>query len=341
MVRFENIVFLYALALIPLLFLIFWILRIRKIKKLKSIGDYKLVKLMIPEFSISKVWTKIILFLFGLTFLILCMANLQTGSKMVEVKREGADIMICLDVSNSMLAEDLKPNRLQQAKFALEKLLDKLEGDRIGLIVFAGDAYVQLPITTDYGAAKMFISGIHPGMIPTQGTNISAALQKAFESFGKEEGKNKAIILISDGEDHEQNAITLAEELQKNGVSVHSIGIGSAGGVPIPVYRNGVAAGYKKDKDGNTVITKLNQDLLRSIAGAANGIYVQASQSDLGLNAVLSQLRELDKKQFESKMYANYEDQFQWFAGLALLFLIIEILFNERVSKWWQKIKPV
>ena len=188
----------------------------------------------------------------ALFFLILGIANLQTGSKMQEVKREGADIMVCLDVSNSMLAEDLKPNRLERAKLAIEKMIDKLEGDRLGIIVFAGEAYTQLPITTDYSSAKLFLNAITPGMVPTQGTDISTAIDKAMESFGTDLGKNKAIVIITDGEDHEDAAIKKAEEAAKKDVTIHTIGIGSDAGVPIPIYNNGVPSGYRKDKEGNT-----------------------------------------------------------------------------------------
>ncbi len=341
MFRFEHVDLLWALGIIPLMLLAFFLMMRKKTKLLKSIGDIKLIRSMIPEASKGKLIFKLTLFLFGILFLTFGMANLQTGSKLQEVKREGADLMICLDVSNSMLAEDLQPNRLVRAKLAIEKLIDELDGDRIGLVVFAGDAYVQLPITTDYGSAKLFLNGINPGMMPSQGTNITSAIETSMESFGQDLGKNKAIIIITDGETHEDEAKEAAKEASKSNVTIHTIGIGSLDGVPIPVYKNGVPSGYRTDKEGNTVITKLNADLLKIIAGNANGIYVQASNSDLGLNLVLSKIRELDKKQIESKMYTDFEDQFQWFIAAALLFLSLEIFFTERKSKFWQKIKPV
>lgn len=318
--------------------LVFIIVLINKKRLLSRLGDYPLVKAMIPDVSKGKQLLKFILFTLGFSFLIFGICNLQTGSKMQEVKREGGDIMICLDVSNSMLAEDLSPNRLERAKQAIEKFIEKLEGDRIGIIIFAGEAYVQLPITADYSAAKLFLSSINTNIVPTQGTAVGAALEKALESFGKDVGKNKAIVVITDGENHEDDAVKIAEEAAKQGVYINTIGIGSDGGVPIPFFQNGVKAGYRKDKEGNTVVTKLNEKLLKEIAAAGNGVYIKASNSDVGLNSILDQLKELDRKQIESKMYTDYEDQFQWFIGGALFFLTLEFLFSERVSRWWRKL---
>ena len=338
MFKFEHTDYFYAFALIPLLLLlVLWYFMSRK-RKLKRLGDPELVKKLIPYASRRKRVIKVALFLLGFSSLILALCNLQTGSKLTEVKREGADIIVCLDVSNSMLAQDLSPNRLTRAKLALEKMIDLLEGDRLGLVIFAGEAYVQLPITTDYSAAKMFLESIGPGMVPVQGTNLGDAIRKASESFSNDEGKNRAIILITDGENHEPEALEAAAEANKKGIMVNTIGIGSQNGVPIPVVENGIVKGYRKDKQGETVVTRLNADILKSIAGKANGVYVQASQADLGLGAVLDKIGELDKAQLESKMYTDYEDQFQWFLALALILFFIEFLISERVSEWFKKI---
>jgi Ca-activated chloride channel homolog len=338
MYKFEHTIYFYAFLVIPLLvLLVVWYFMSRR-KKLKRMGEAVLIKQLIPYSSRRKRVLKIILFLAGFSSLILALCNLQTGSKLTEVKREGADIMVCLDVSNSMLAQDLTPNRLTRAKYALEKMIDLLEGDRLGLIIFAGEAYVQLPITTDYNAAKMFLESIGPGMVPVQGTNLTEAIKKASESFGTDEGKNKAIILITDGENHESEAIDAAVEAQKKGIMINTIGIGSQNGVPIPIIENGVVKGYRKDKEGQTVVTRLNSDLLKTIAAKANGVFVQASQADVGLGAVLDKIDELDKTQLESKMYTDFEDQFQWFLGLALFLFFTEFLISERVSEWFKKI---
>jgi Ca-activated chloride channel family protein len=338
MFKFEHPEYFYGLLALPLMLLLVLLYFISRRKKLRLVGDRELIDTLIPYASRRKLIIKSVLFALGFASLVIAICNLQTGSKLTEVKREGADIVVCLDVSNSMLAQDLSPNRLTRAKYALEKMIDMLEGDRLGLVIFAGEAYVQLPITTDYAAAKMFLESIGPGMVPVQGTRISNAIQKASESFSNDEGKNRAIILITDGETHEQAALDAADEARKKGIMINTIGIGSENGVPIPLIENGVVKGYRKDREGQTVITKLNADMLKKIAGKADGVYVQASQADLGLSAVLDKIAELDKAQLESKMYTDYEDQFQWFLALAIIFLLIEFLVSERASEWYKKL---
>lgn len=338
MFKFEHTHFFYAFAVLPILLLLFISYLYQRGKKLKQLGDSNLIAELSPYANLRKRFAKLGLFIFALSSLILAMCNLQTGSKLTEVKREGAELMVCLDVSNSMLAQDLNPNRLTRAKYALEKMIDKLEGDQLGLVIFAGEAYVQLPITSDYNAAKMFLESIGPGMVPVQGTNLAAALNKAAESFNKEQGKNKAIILITDGENHETDAIEAASAAASSGIMINTIGIGSENGVPIPYIQNGIIKGYKKDKEGNTVITKLNAEVLKQIAAKGNGVYVQASQADLGLNAILDKIDELDKAKIDSKMYTDYEDQFQWFIGLSLILLLLEFFISERTSEWYKKI---
>lgn len=336
--QFENIYFIYAFALIPVFLIMFIANRLWRKRTIKLYGDIAMVKKLIPEYSNTKKIWKFILFTIAFALLIIGLINPQIGTKLEDVKRKGADIMICLDVSNSMKAEDLLPNRLEKAKQAVSKLLDKLDGDRIGIIVFGGDAYVQLPITTDYAAAKLFLGSISTDMIPAQGTDIGKALNLAVESFGKDEGKNKAIVIITDGENHEANAVAAAENAAEKGISIHTIGMGSENGAPIPVYRGSVQEGFKKDKEGNTIVTKLNEQALQEIAAAGNGIYVRATNSDAGLNNILSQLDKLEKKQFESKMFRDYEDRFQPFILAALLLLIIEAFLTERKSKLYKRL---
>ncbi|MCC6180506.1 MAG: VWA domain-containing protein [Bacteroidia bacterium] len=341
MYKFENPIFFYALALIPICVGIYIWYIYRTKRNLKKLGDFNLVLQLMPEVSKAKRNIKFVLLMLSFLFLILAICNLQTGSKLQNVKREGSDIMICLDVSNSMMAQDLIPNRLERAKMAIESMVNKMQGDRLGIVVFAGQAYVQLPITTDYNAAKLFLQSINPKIVPIQGTNIADAIEKASESFGKDDGKNKAIVIITDGENNEeanQSAIDAAQEVSKNNIVIHTIGVGSEAGVPIPNIVDGIITGYKKDNTGNTVITKLDAKILQDIASSANGIYVQAGKTDIGLDKILDKMEELDKKQLESKMYSDYEDQFQWFIGASLLFLIIESLLSERVSKLWKKL---
>jgi Ca-activated chloride channel family protein len=338
MFRFEHTQYFYGFGLLPLLVLLVILYFGWRKRRVKRLGDPDLVASLMPYASKRKRWLKLILWLLGFSALLLAICNLQTGSKLTEIKREGAELMVCLDVSNSMLAQDLSPDRLTNARYALERMINMLEGDRLGLIIFAGEAYVQLPITTDYAAAKMFLASIGPGMVPVQGTNLADAITKASESFSNDEGKNRAIILITDGENHEPEALEAAEEARKHGIMINTIGIGSKNGVPIPLIEDGVVRGYRKDKQGQIVITRLNDDLLKQIAAKGDGIYVQATQADLGLGSVLDKINELDKAQIESKMYTDYEDQFQWFLGCSLLFFLIEFLISERVSEWYKKL---
>ena len=338
MLQLENKIYLWALILIPL-FIIVYLLGARWRKKaLRSFGEISVIQQLFPDVSKSKRIWKFILYLFAFTCIIIGIANPQIGTKLEEVKRKGADLMFCLDVSNSMKAEDLQPNRLEKAKQAIAKLVDKLEGDRIGIIVFGGEAYVQLPITTDYSAAKLFLESINTDMIPTQGTAIGKAIDMAMESFGKDEGKNKAIVIITDGENHEDDAVKAAQSAAEKGVTIHTIGMGSAEGAPIPIYKGTVREGFKKDKDGNTVVTKLDEKMLQELSQTGNGIYVRATNSDTGLNNVLDALDKLEKKQFDSKMYSDYEDRFQWFIYASFILLLIETFLTERKSKIYHRL---
>jgi Ca-activated chloride channel homolog len=334
----ENTYFIYAFGLIPVFIVISWLVSRWRKKALASFGDTAVIQQLFPDVSRSKRIWKFVLYMLAFSFLIIGLINPLVGTKLEEVKRKGADLMICLDVSNSMKAEDLQPNRLGKAKQALSKLIDKLEGDRIGLIVFGGEAYVQLPITTDYSAAKLFLESISTDMIPTQGTDIRKAIEMAMTSFGKDEGKNKAIVIITDGENHEEDAINAAESAVEKGITIHTIGMGSAEGAPIPVYKDDVREGFRKDKEGNTIVTKLNEQMLQELAAAGNGIYVRASNSDTGLNNILDAIDKLEKKQFESKMYSDYEDRFQWFIAAAFVLLLIETFMTERRSKLYQRL---
>ena len=338
MLQLENKIYLWALVLIPLFIIIYLLVARWRKKALESFGEISVIQQLFPDVSKSKRIWKFILYLLAFMCIIAGIVNPQIGTKLEEVKRKGADLMICLDVSNSMKAEDLQPNRLEKAKQAIAKLVDKLEGDRIGIIVFGGEAYVQLPITTDYSAAKLFLESINTDMIPTQGTAIGKAIDMAMESFGKDEGKNKAIVIITDGENHEDDAVKAAQSAAEKGVTIHTIGMGSAEGAPIPVYKGNVREGFRKDKEGNTIVTKLDEKMLQEISQTGNGIYVRATNSDAGLNNVLDALDKLEKKQFDSKMYSDYEDRFQWFISAAFILLLIETFLTERKSKIYQRL---
>ena len=332
--RFQHPESLWLLSVIPVMILIYFINLAAKNRAVKKFADRELAASLIPGFKPGKILLRFILFQFAVMFLIIGISNPQMGSKIAEGKQEGIDIMIALDVSNSMLAEDLKPNRLIRAKMAIEKLVNRLGGDRVGIIVFAGNAYVQLPITTDYSAAKLFLNTIDNNVVPVQGTSIGAAIDLALESFNFDEETSKTIIVITDGENHEDDAVEAAKKAAEKGVVVNTIGMGSVQGAPIPVYRNGRQVDFKKDRNGETVITRLDEKMLREIAAAGNGVFVRASQQDVGLGLLLENLNEMQKKEFGTVVYTEYESRFQYFIGLALLLLIIDLLLFDKKQKW-------
>lgn len=337
-IRFEHPEYLYWLIAIPMLIGIYIAVRVINKRQFEIFADSRFRELLIPLVSTSRSTTKFIIFLAVIILGIFAAANLQTGSKMEEVKREGIDLFFCVDISNSMNAEDIAPNRLERSKQAINNIINKLAGDRIGLIIFAGNAYVQLPLTTDYAAAKMFLSTVDTDLIPTQGTEIGAAINLAIRSFGNSE-HNKAIIVISDGEDHENgNAIKAAQEAAKMGIKIYSIGMGLEEGAPIPIYNQyGKRTGYKKDRDGNIVITKSDDNILRQIAEIGDGIYRRASNSNVGLDDIFEEINKVEKNEIESKIFTDYEDQFQWFLGAAIILLIMEILISSGKKDWETK----
>ena len=338
MLRLENSYFLYGLILIPFFIILFLLLLRWKRKALKRFGTMSVINRLIPDFSKERIVLKFIFLIIAYVFLIIGLANPQIGSKLVKGERKGIDIMIALDVSNSMLAEDIQPNRLEKAKQAISKLIDKLKNDRIGIIVFAGKAYTQLPITSDYAAAKMFLSTIDPTIVPMQGTSISEAIRLATKSFN-DENHNKAIIIITDGEDHEGQAIEETKQAVDVGISVFTIGMGLPDGSPIPLYNGNKQLGYRKDKNGNTVVTKLNESILQQIASEGNGIYVRANNTSAGLRTIFQKINKIEKKEYENRIFSDFESRFQYFIGITIILLIIELLIVERKSKWSGKIK--
>jgi Ca-activated chloride channel family protein len=338
MIRFEEINYLYAWLLLPLFFGLFWVMLLRRKRNVKQLGTAELVNSLMPDKSNFKIWLKFLLLASAYFFLIFGLANPQIGSKLEEVERKGVDLVIALDVSNSMLAEDIKPNRLERAKRAIAQLIDKLEGDRIGIVVFAGKAYMQLPITSDYSAAKLFLSTIDTEIVPTQGTSIGQAIELSLKAF-QTNNHEKAIVIITDGEDHDDNPIAAAEKAIEQEVKVYTIGIGLPEGAPIPEYRSGQQMGYKKDISGKTVITKLDEQTLQKVAVAGEGIYVRANNTSAGLNQVFDEISKMERQKYETKVFSSYEDRFQYFIGLALFLLVIELLIFERKSKFAVKIK--
>ncbi len=336
--RFANPDYLYLLLLLPAMIALFIINEFRRKKSLKRLGDSFLVGKLIPEISGIRPVIKFLFPLMALSAAVIMLARPQFGSKIEEVKKQGVEVIIALDVSNSMLAEDIQPNRLTRAKQAISKLVDNLDNDKIGLIVFAGDAYTQIPITTDYVSAKMFLSTINPDMVPKQGTAIGAAIDLASRSFTPGEGKSKAIIIITDGENHEDDPVSAAEKASKAGIVIHTIGIGSSDGVPVPVITGG-RRDYLKAADGSTVITKLDEEILKKIAVSTGGNYIRASNSSIGLDEIFNDIRKMKTGELESTMYTEYNDQFQVFTAIALFFLILEILIMDRKNRSLRNVK--
>ncbi len=326
MFRFEDPIYLYALVLIPVLALIRWWMMLRQRKRLRRFGDPQLVRQLMPDVSRFRPLVKFGLLLTALALLIVMLARPQMGTKISHEKRTGIETIIALDISNSMLAEDVTPSRLDRAKMMVENLVDHFTNDKIGLIVFAGEAYVQLPITSDFVSAKMFLSSIEPGLIETQGTDIAAAVNMATHSFTQEEGVGKAIIVITDGEDHEGGALEAAQEAKEKGMRVYVLGIGSSKGSPIPIPGT---SDYMKDNSGETVMSALNEDMCKQVASAGGGAYIHVENNSNAQEQLNRELDKLAKKEISSTVYSDFDEQFQAVGILVLLLLIAEICILE------------
>lgn len=338
MFRFANNEYLWGLLIIPALALIFIWSRFMRNRALRRFGNRRVMNELMPYASGSRPVFKFIVLMTALAFFIVGTARPQFGSKLRKVQREGVEIIIALDVSNSMMAEDIQPNRLERAKRAISRLIDRLSDDKIGLIVFAGDAYVQLPITTDYNSAKLFLDAITTDIVPRQGTAIGSAIQLAAKSFTPAEIANKAIIIITDGENHEDDAVSAAKEAVDNGIIVHTVGMGLPQGSPIPVSR-GSQTEYLRDQEGNVVITRLDEIMLEEISSAGNGVYVRANNAQVGLNVLFDEINKLEKEELDTLVYSEYDDQFQYFFAIGILLLIFEFFIQERKNRYLMKIK--
>lgn len=336
MFRFAHPDFLYLLFLLPALVAFYVYAMIVKKKAIKKYGNPTLLAELMPEVSTKRQHLKFWLLFGAITMVIFIIAGPQFGSKLETVKRQGVEIMVCLDVSNSMLAEDVSPNRLDKAKQMLSRLTDGFTNDKVGLIVFAGDAFTQLPITSDYISAKMFLSSINPSMVSTQGTAIGAAINLAARSFTPDETTDKAIILITDGENHEDDAIGAAKAAAEKGIHVNIVGMGDPKGSPIPIQGSN---NYMKDKDGNVVITKLNEQMGQEIAAAGNGMYVRADNTNSALKALQKEIEKMNKTELDSKVYSEYDEQFQIFAWIALFLLIADFMTLDRKNRIFRKVK--
>ena len=328
MIIFAQYRFLLLLLLVPLIPLMYALVMRRRTRNIRKFGDEELVKELMPSYSKAKGWVRIILFTLAFALFVIGLARPQIGAKLKEHQAKGAEIMICLDVSNSMLAEDYSPNRLDRAKLAISKIVDRLQGDRIGLIVFAGSPFVQLPITTDYVSAKMFLSSVNTESVPVQGTAIGDAVLTAAKSFSIQSEKSRAIIVITDGENHEDDPISAAEQVAEMGIKLYTIGVGSAEGQPIP--KDG---SLMKDKDGNIVVTRLDEATLQSMADAGNGAYVHAGNEEFGLNPIIDDIKKMEDEEFNSVVFEEYDEQYMYFFAASLLLLVLEMLIGERRIK--------
>lgn len=328
MINFAQAQYLFLILLIPFFFLIQALVIKLRTRRIRKFGDEALVRQLMPSASKSKTWLRLVFYSIAFFFFVIALARPQIGAKLKEHETKGAEIMVVLDVSNSMLAEDYTPNRLDRAKLAISRLVDKLREDRIGLIVFAGNAFVQLPITTDYVSAKMFMGSISTESVPIQGTAIGEAINTALRSFSAQSEKSRAIIVITDGENHEDDPVAAAKQAAEMGARVFTIGVGSPEGKPIPMDGE-----LLKDKDGNIVVTRLDEAVLQEVAAAGNGVYVRAGNSEFGLNPIIDDIRKMEDEKYSSIVFEEYDEQFMYFLGIALFFFVIEMLIGERRSK--------
>jgi Ca-activated chloride channel homolog len=338
MFRFANPEYLYILLVIPVIFGLYMLSSIIRKRQLSEFGNIELIRQLMPGVSFRRGWIKLVIFLMAYALLVIGLARPQFGSKLTETKRKGIELIIALDVSNSMLAQDIQPNRLERAKQAISRLVDQLTNDRIGLIVFAGDAYVQLPVTNDYTSAKMFLSSISPGIVPKQGTAIGTAINLAVNSFSPQEETSKVIIVISDGENHEDDPLDAAKRASERGIVVHAIGIGSPQGSPIPIPSNRGSQDFLRDNEGNVVVTRLDEETLSKVALSTGGKYVRATNSQIGLLPLFEEINRMERAEFKEKKFSEFDDQFQYLFALALILLVIEFFVLERRNKLIQRL---
>lgn len=329
MLYFANPAYLYLLILLPVFPLAYGLMAYLRRRRIASFADPAQAAALMPSVSRAKAWVRVVLFTLAFGAFTIGIARPQIGAKLSEHKTKGVEIMICLDVSNSMLAQDYSPCRLDRAKLAISRFVDKLKEDRIGLIVFAGQSFVQLPITTDYVSAKMFLGTINTESVPVQGTAIGEAIRTALRSFSSQSSQSRVIIVITDGENHEDDAVAAAAQAAELGVRVFTVGVGSPEGKPIPV-----GGELLKDRDGNIVVTRLDEKTLQEIADAGQGAYVRAGNTEFGLNPIIDSIRKMDEEEFSSVVFEEFDEQYMYFFAVALVLLVIEMLVGLRKPKF-------
>lgn len=338
MYQIEEPSYFYYLAIIPVIVVLFLLAFWWKKRTQKKFIDPVLLEQLAPNTSTFKSVLKLLFLSIGIGFLIISLTNPKMGTKLKTLKREGVDVVFALDVSKSMLAEDIAPNRLEKAKQIISKIIDKLGSDRVGIIIYAGSAYPLLPITTDHAAANMFLQNAGPDMVSSQGTAINEALTLAKTYYNNDEQTNRFLIIISDGEDHQDETRQVAQSMSKEGIKIYTIGVGTELGGPIPMKANGSLIGYKKDNKGETVITKRNAKILEDVANSASGRYIDGNKTETPVAMLEDILANAQKTEFETKQFSDYKDQFQWFVGLGILFLLIDVFFLDKKTKWVKKI---
>lgn len=339
MIQLDEKIYFYLLGIIPVLVVLFFLLQLWRKRTRNNFADEALLKRLTPDRSKFKSGLKLFFLVLGLAFLTLGLVNPKIGTKLETVKREGVDIVFAIDVSKSMLAEDIAPNRLEKTKRLVSEIINQLVSDRIGIIAYAGQAFPQLPITTDYGAAKMFLQSMNTDMLTSQGTAIDQAIELATTYYNDSEQTNRVLFIISDGEDHSgDSTLDAVEKATDEGIRIFTVGVGKTKGAPIPIKRNGVVESLKKDNNGETVITKLDESFLKEIADEGNGEYINGSNTEEAVEFIKEQLLQMDKKEFEAKQFAEFKDQFQWFLGLGLLFLFLDVFTLEKKTKWLRKL---
>ncbi|QNK77010.1 VWA domain-containing protein [Winogradskyella sp. PAMC22761] len=338
MFRLDENIWFWTLLVIPVIILLFIGLQIWKRSVQKKFANSSLLKRLSPNQSLFKSVLKVFVLCAAFACLSIALVNPKIGTKLETVRSEGVDIVFAVDVSKSMLAEDIAPNRLEKSKQLVTQIVNSLVSDRVGIIAYAGKAFPQLPITTDYASAKMFLQNMNTDMLSSQGTAISEAIQLSKTYFDNEDQTNRVLIIISDGEDHDGEALNVAEEAAEQGIKILTVGVGDLKGGPIPIKRNGVILNYKKDNNGETVITRLDETTLKDIASEANGVYINGRNTADVVSAIKGELDKMDKQEFESKQIADFKDQFQWFLGIGILLLFIDIFFLERKTAWLTKL---
>jgi len=336
--RLDEKIWFWTLLVIPVIILLFLLLQVWRRSVQKKFADYKLLQRLSPNQSLFKSILKVLVLCGAFACLSLALVNPKIGTKLETVRSQGVDIVFAVDVSKSMLAEDIAPNRLEKSKQLVTQIINSLVSDRVGIIAYAGKAFPQLPITTDYASAKMFLQNMNTDMLSSQGTAISEAIQLAKTYYDNEEQTNRVLIIISDGEDHGGDIADVAEEANDQGIRIFTVGVGDAKGGPIPIKRNGVVLNYKKDNNGETVITRLDESTLKKIAEETDGKYINGKNTTEVVDTLKEELGKMDKAEFESKQISDFKDQFQWFLGIGILLLFIDIFFLERKTAWLKRL---